>query len=648
MDLVDIDQVLDNLELHEEEAVNEQQKKLLEEKKQQQINEAHQKTSSTTNGFASQTKDVPGFKAVSQVFNSLDDYCKNVESLDKNVTSVSSFDEHFIITQSDGRGNCGFHPTMLVATRRQELEEYEDEVEGSKDIQKFTEKPRNKNKLTAALGLDQDSPDDQANTQSSESLTTSSNSTFSSGPSLEVDDSLEEPTPLSNSRENVMIEEHLQEPLTNMVNNKGILNEQLETTSEASSNKVENKNEETNYFLEDSTNNIKSKDEETEYLGELSNSLDLIQVNVASITNVEDLTQGLSSISLTSGNLQSQSILPLETSLSSSMGQVLKNLTDSNISSEAMSQTTDVIAAANNTSKDESSEAVNTSVEILNEQSVPDNHHQQLQEQQIPQLFDYNQVKYEECNSVIQQPVTFCSTMDEISDAELDSMLQEMDIDEEDVLDQPPSTMEEFKEKLGESLRNTGPETVLPTESVDKNFVDQSDELVNGSESSGDHPNGDSFSQASTVEFSEMRPQNQDLPECDDNMIVNSAVSSYSNSESSSLEGDIIHPKLFDKEDTDPSRRQRPTSLDLPAIQSDIYANAGQTPPGTEQPEHQVQTEDLPPSPDVEPEASPVASEVGEAAGYSEDPHANLGKIPPIWVPDNMATGYIYHYLPQL
>lgn len=648
MDLVDIDQVLDNLELHEEEAVNEQQKKLLEERKQQQLNEGHQKTSSTTNGFASQTKDVPGFKAVSQVFNSLEDYCKNVESLDKNVTSVSSLDEHFINTQSDGRGNCGFHPTMLVASRRQELEEYEDEVEGSKDIQKFTETPRNKNKLTAALGLDQNSPDDQTNTQSSESLTTSSNSTFSSGPSLEVDDSLEEATPLSNSRENVMIEEHLQEPLTNIVNNKGILNEQLEPTSETSSNKVENKNEETDYSLEESTNNIKSKDEETEYLGELSNSLDLIQVNLASITNVEDLTQGLSSISLTSGNVQSQSILPLETSLSSSMGQVLENLTDSNISSEAMSQTTDVIATANNTSKDESSEAVNTSVEILNEQSVPDNHHQQLQEEQIPQLFDYNHVKYEECNSVIQQPVTFCSTMDEISDAELDSMLQEMDIDEEDVLDQPPSTMEEFKEKLVESLRNTEPETVLPTENVDKNFVDQSDELVIGSESSGDHPNGDSFSQASTVEFSEMRPQNQDLPECDDNMIVNSAVSSYSNSESSSLEGDIIHPKLFDKEDTDPSRPQRPTSLDLPAMQSDIYANAGQTPPGTEQPEQQVQTEELPPSLDVEPEPSPVASEVAEAAGYSEDPHANLGKIPPIWVPDNMATGYIYHYLPQL
>ncbi|XP_013119149.2 zinc finger FYVE domain-containing protein 9 [Stomoxys calcitrans] len=624
MDLVDIDQVLDNLELHEEEA-NEQQRKKLEETKKKEVT---QHKSGTANGFVSQAS--AGFKAVSLVFNSLDDYCKNVESLDTHATSVSSLNEQLQAKQVECREKSGFQPSHMVATSRQELEEYENEVEESKDIQKFVEKPRKK-KLTTII--DKDSPDESTNSQSSESLTTSSNSTFSSGPSLDADDSLEEPTPLTNSGENVIGERSVeaQEPH----------NEQLTNNEQLSDNQCLLESSEAKE--EPQTSVVEVSDEEANYLSEISNSLDLIQQNLQNSTNVEELTHGLSSISLTSANLQSQSVLHLETSLSSSMGKVLEDLTDSNITS-ALTQTRDMAPIAPNTPIEESSEAANTSVEVLHEQSVPDS--QQLpQQQQGPPIYNYNQAVCNEANSPIQQqPVTFCSTMDEISDTELDSMLQEMDVDEEAVAENTTPAVDDMKPEQTESL-SAMPQTESVVQKIENVIAEPLDDILSN-ESSGDHPNGDSFSQASTVEFSEIRPQNhQDLGDCEESMVINSAVSSYSNSESSSLEGDIIQTKNLEAEDTDPSRPQRPTSLDLPAVQAqalDIYANAGQTPPGSEQAEVGAATEEdlqTPPSPDVEPETSPVANDIAEATGYSEDPHANLGKIPPIWVPDNMATG---------
>ncbi|XP_073812365.1 smad anchor for receptor activation [Musca autumnalis] len=645
MDLVDIDQVLDNLELHEE-AANEQQRKRLEEAKQK---ETVTQPKSTTNGFGTQAKDGSGFKAVSQVFNSLDDYCKNVESLETTVTSVSALQksddyDDYVGRPTEFREKSGFQPSELVATSRQELEEYEHEVEESKDIHKFTEKPRSRNKLAATVCDSKDSCDDSTNSQSSESLTTSSNSTFSSGPSLEPEDSLEEPSPLTNSPENVMPAEetkHLE-----IVNGNNESHEKPQKEDDPCEDSISN--------TEDQPQ-AQAVSEGAAYLSEISNSLDLIQKNLGSTANVEDLTQGLSSISLTSANLQSQSVMHLETSMSSSMGKVLENLSDTNMSS-ALSQTRDLPMAANNTPNDESSEAANTSVEVLTEQSVPEINHQeqkqQYHEQQFHQIYDYNQAKYEDANSIVQQPVTFCSTMDEISDAELDSMLQEMDIDDEAVTEHPQPNIDEPKKEAESHVvndLNAVSKTISHSEQEQVNICAEHSDDILSNVSSGDHPNGDSFSQASTVEFSEIRPQNHpDLPECEDNMIINSAASSYSNSESSSLEGDIIHAKNIDADDSDPSRPQRPTSLDLPAIQAlDMYANAGQTPPG-EQPEpsdsHTPQRdgEDLQaaPSPEGgEPQVNPVGNEIAEATGYSEDPHANLGKIPPIWVPDNMATG---------
>ncbi|TMW45533.1 hypothetical protein DOY81_009385 [Sarcophaga bullata] len=207
MDLVDIDQVLDNLELHEE-AENEQRRA---EEKLSKNAEALKIAASNSNGLIlQQTKEQAsgeksGFKAVSQVFNSLDEYCKNVESLEsKGIESRISCTEQKSHADYDNEHRYQASHAA-AASAKQELEEYENELEGSKDIHKFTEEKRNR------LKSSNESPErdttDSSNSITSESLTTSSNSTFSSGPSFEAESSLEEPTPLTNSKENERADE---------------------------------------------------------------------------------------------------------------------------------------------------------------------------------------------------------------------------------------------------------------------------------------------------------------------------------------------------------------------------------------------------------------------------------------------------------
>ncbi|TMW45534.1 hypothetical protein DOY81_009386 [Sarcophaga bullata] len=305
------------------------------------------------------------------------------------------------------------------------------------------------------------------------------------------------------------------------------------------------------------------------------------------------------------------------------------------------------------------SEPPNTSVEVINEALQEQQLQKQEQEQTSQQnatnlvpVFDYVQAKVEEPVQ-IQQPITFCSTMDDISDTELDSMLQEMDIDDETADEQMKCKVDEPVPVVNTKEEVYIVEPVEKTEDVIK--YEQKDDVASVS-SSGDHPNGDSFSQASTVEFSEMKPQVENEIENPheeieiNNSAVNSIANSYSDSESSSLEGDLIQSKAIESEDDgDASKPQRPTSLDLPAIQAlDLYANAGQTPPGNEQ---QTQQQQVPesveqesvveqsPSPEAESHVNQIENNVAEATGYSEDPNANLGKVPPIWVPDNMAAG---------
>uniref|UniRef100_A0A1A9X3W2 FYVE-type domain-containing protein n=1 Tax=Glossina brevipalpis TaxID=37001 RepID=A0A1A9X3W2_9MUSC len=552
MDLVDIDQVLDNLELNEE-AANERQKA------EEQLVKELARTS--TNGVVA----LPNISTLNKK--------ALVVDKEQGLTSLSNItvQTRKAFEERDELDNAGFQPSrsrLLLATCKQELVEYENEVEQSHDIQKFTEKEKKKSSNSQNL-IDNNS------SNSSESLTTSSPSTFSSGPSLGEDTTPEDV-------------ESKEEDSPQRVNNKCLEKPAITTQTET----------------------------------------------------LEDLAQGLSSISInTSANLQTQSILPLETTVSSSIGRALENLSETSVSNSVLSQIRDDLELSkkpNSLEEKEKAQAksAENSIEIIPSKPLA-----------------YNVVPFKEQQTSHLQPVTFCSTMDDISDTELDSMLQEMDIDDDmDNSLTKPATINVKEQR----------EQILGATSVVQACNEESES------STSDHPNGDSFSQASTVEFSEIRAPARSLE-------TNSVASSYtttsssgSNSESSSLDGDIIHTKTppdrnddinaeaiekdnqekeEEGEDNDSCRPQRPTTLDIPALQSlDLYSNAGQTPPGNDKQINEL--DQSPQSPTAEEQIETAATtqnllrnDVAEATGYSEDPHSNVGKIPPIWVPDNMATG---------
>lgn len=228
------------------------------------------------------------------------------------------------------------------------------------------------------------------------------------------------------------------------------------------------------------------------------------------------------------------------------------------------------------------------------------------------------------------QPLTFCSTMDEISDTELDSMLQEMDADDNQADDQ----------QMPEDEKSGSASPVTEEESV-RILSDEQETTSN------DQMNVDNFSQASTVEFADLK-----LPESTPVTAMGEDVaSSFSSTESDSLSGRKLDGEVeleVDREHEDASlatdaletqeqRPQRPQTLNLNGCQAE-----SSTPSQDENPEIQqetLQTAEVSEGaagvgviPGEDDEESPIY----EAVGYS-DPHANLGKVPPIWVPDNMA-----------
>ncbi|GBP09355.1 Zinc finger FYVE domain-containing protein 9 [Eumeta japonica] len=216
--------------------------------------------------------------------------------------------------------------------------------------------------------------------------------------------------------------------------------------------------------------------------------------------------------------------------------------------------------------------------------------------------------------------------MDDISDTELDSMLQEMDIDEESGDEHQKSKFdlnETESSAVSENLKQK-----ITIEETNMSLFTSLNCRVLGSEAAN---------------------RNDYAADLENKVAITSGVCLYGNSESTSLEENIIRPKTYELEDEiDTLKPQRPTSLDLPALQLqgvDLYANAGQTPPGNnpqlqnsnqeiEKPENEIQLIKEEEDPNSE-----ITNDVAEATGYSEDPNANLGKVPPIWVPDNMATG---------
>lgn len=276
------------------------------------------------------------------------------------------------------------------------------------------------------------------------------------------------------------------------------------------------------------------------------------------------------------------------------------------------------------------------------------------QEQQLLQAKTEDEVVAPKRN----QPLTFCSTMDEISDTELDSMLQEVEVDIE----------EEQQQHEREQAQPVGGTETIVTQRPPHEMIDDDEDAATASPAteeesvrilseqettSADQMNVDNFSQASTVEFAELRPH-EVAPVAEET--PNSFSSSASDTDSLSgrkLDEDEEQEQQDAAEDdegiatdaleTQDQRPQRPQTLNL---NGSCPTLAGQTPapPEAGQAENEIQLEreelpeeaSAPPLAAGEGETEDDDSPIYEAVGYS-DPHANLGKVPPIWVPDNMA-----------
>ncbi|EDV55457.1 zinc finger FYVE domain-containing protein 9 [Drosophila erecta] len=465
------------------------------------------------------------FVGVSQVFNSLDDYRENVKSLQVDA-QLPNYD-------------------------------WQTEAEHEDDIHKFSEQASKNN--------------GQAIVSSSESLTTSSCSTFSSGPS-----------PVSNGS-------HSEELATSPENEKP---SEVQVVPREQDHRPEQ---------------VKDEDQ---------NQDPAIPEPTKSKQTVEELAVGLSSISITASVTESQSLLPEEVTASSVLGQVLEGLSEeSSPSREPETEMTNGIDVPLPILK----EAV-VEVPAAKEKEQP----VQTEEEYVEQP--------EEQHPRRSQPLTFCSTMDEISDTELDSMLQEMDADDNQERDQ----------QMPEDEKSVSASPVTEEESV-RILSDEQETTSN------DQMNVDNFSQASTVEFAELKQQ-ESTPATG---MGEDVASSFSSTESDSLSGRKLDGEQeleaeLDREQEDASlatdaletqeqRPQRPQTLNLNGCQAE-----SSTPSQDENPE--IQQADSQPTEVTEgaagvgviPGEDDEDSPIYEAVGYS-DPHANLGKVPPIWVPDNMA-----------
>ncbi|XP_053966503.1 zinc finger FYVE domain-containing protein 9 [Anastrepha ludens] len=700
MDLVDIDQVLDNLELRE--AADEHKRTASAanapeaENTAESLSNANKGDNAAAIGSINVTSHKSGFVGVSQVFNSLDDYQKNVESLESapaqrydeecrlisnNMNTGQELDTTNKEEDTDAAVYSGNSiATLQKATNNETVvnsfdaftnsrttlahskvydEEVEDEEEASDDIHKFTEN----SKHLRSIGYEVNEAADNS-PLSSDSLTTSSSSTFSSGPSPGIVSTTDEhsapltPEEVSEDRDALL-------PV-----HSSVLEPDGDDEDDDDDKKVEG------------TIDVE--------LHEDVDERDIVSAPQAESTaGLEDIAVGLSSISLTTGN----SHLNLPTA-SSVLENILEDLSETT-SNSLLSQQLDGAQEKNQVHEEPPS--------IYNlDKSVPSNavsdnditgKHKQ-KEPVVPAL-------KQQPIKVLQQPITFGSTMDEISDTELDSMLQEMDIDDASEVDDasklnvtnscsspPPPLPSTISVKSVENIKTAA--LAIPILNDNKSHESEnmaSPVLKNAHETvegcvGNDYLNADSFSQASTVEFSEIRAHSIGAAQADTDMpqSSNSVASSYTGSECS-LEGGVIGgDRITDEEesaDTEENcrkalaenaddeggstdegaysdgaaqRPQRPTSLNLPILQSNLNENAGQTPPGTQSVQNITldidNTVTNEPSTGVSNSAPTLTpddgvttnGEVAEATGYS-DPYADLGKVPPIWVPDNMAAG---------
>ncbi|XP_011198660.2 zinc finger FYVE domain-containing protein 9 [Bactrocera dorsalis] len=702
MDLVDIDQVLDNLELRE--AADEHNRSISagNTTTAQNAAESTNNPSKGDNGSAvvslNSSNHKSGFVGVSQVFNSLDDYQKNVESLEtaptqrydeecrlisdeakptQDLEKISNENEFVDGVISDNLATNQIQENTLnndmvvktidarsdssieLAHDKLYEDDAEDEEEASDDLHKFTED----NRHIRRIGYEENEVGGNS-PLSSDSLTTSSSSTFSSGPSPGIVSTTDEHSaPLTPDDECASDDRDALLPVHPI------------------GTEPDDEDDEEPGVMTD------------EDIADDGKESDLMSAPQAESTGgIEDIAVGLSSISLATGN--SQLNLPTVSSVLQNVLEDLSETTSNSLLSQQRKETGEIQNSESAPLGSDDFKKLESAGEAADEKIAGNN-----LECDVP---PHKPLPIK----VLQQPITFGSTMDEISDAELDSMLQEMDIDdvsEADVLPKfnvsanhnsppqpqptaiiakevenvvaftPPKSTTKHEETCPDSEVNVASETCIAGNNVA--------EMAEGCVSS-DHVNADSFSQASTVEFSELRAHSIAAAHTDTNMmpVSNSVASSYTGSECS-LEGGVIGGERISDEEvttgtvdylvknsaentddesgsTDEGaygegaaqRPQRPTSLNLPMIQSNLYENAGQTPPGTQTMQnstmhmentnsHAPNASDTNSTPIGSPEDEIGAiNEVAEATGYS-DPYANLGKVPPIWVPDNMATG---------
>lgn len=614
MDLVDIDKVLDNLELNEEEY----QKKTNPPIKRRQVttsinqvlspssaNESDQKFinvfhtetqnhSTATNTPTNTGERVNKFVGVSQVFSSLDDYRKNVESLDlyasnknnENTNSNSIFntiktnhhtllirsDKSLIDDDNDGNDNSdsddnsdGDDNVVLDFKINKTINEEDEEENNGQD-------PYENDEINKFVSTD----------EYSNSITTSSSSTFSSGPSPALI-STETESSLNNfiNKENAESEVNVDEAKINSYIAKDGCGS---TTSEG----IES-------IQPNGWTESQQQNQQLEYEQQQQKS------------DFDDLALGLSSISLTT---MQESNLSLSDIASASSKYVLE--------AENSSSPLSFLQITKNDKETRFKDQQNIHFKAIDPTHL---------ENSISA--EYNLVTKEggsEVNvakaGVMKQNVmiTFSSTMDEISDTELDSILQEIDTEMQSQQFMSPdadNSSSPSQSVTGEG-NGVGYEILSQTNNCQDGFKNSTSinisSLVPGSSKFGERDlmNKDSFSQASTLEFTEDRGDYIDENE------IEKAV----NEDLEQICGDT---DVESKEKQNFQKRQRPTTLDLPAIKIDLYATAGQTPPGSRIYDHTTSSSEDETPDDVDQRCKELAEELknndevnfNESAGHT-------------------------------
>lgn len=564
MDLVDIDKVLDSLELNEEEhqheikpivkhckitspsysAVNTPQSNV---SSSVTVKEIDYPSPTQHNSTTITTDRVNRFVGVSQVFSSLDDYRKNIESLDLYTNNRNN--ENAISNTNSSKNN---EDTLFIRNDRNSRNDKSvDDVDDDDIVDEtlIVSKPHSSDDVDNVDNDDVDEDDNEEDDPyvndeinkfvstdeygfSSNSITTSSSSTFSSGPSPALISTESEVSPNDTNLDDE------NEQVTS-----SIMRTQLEDTDDG----------ELNVNSKHTTEKEKSTSEDInsfQPIESLSDSSNVKSQKKQNRSEFDDLAVGLSSISLTT---QEGSNLSLSDIVPASSKYILK--ADNISSSLSLSQTT-----RNNNNDDEK--------DILKKQyervTIGNSEKDVILRETSAGVEKVEKVA-PTAGGLVQQNVmvTFSSTMDDISDTELDSILQEIDTEiqsfqflspEKEHVDADVSSL-----PLTEDILNPSPDML-------KNQPDSACYGTAAAGCSSKHfddglMNIDSFSQASTLEFTEDRPKDV-----------------YVENEIADKIGDDTCENKVKK---DLQKKQRPTTLDLPARKINLYATAGQTPPGS-------------------------------------------------------------------